>query len=101
MIKVKLNNDGNYIKEITITGHANYDIYGKDIVCASVSATVLTTVNGIMAIDDSIILVSFLKDKVNINVKRNDNVCQILLNNMISCLKEIEKEYPKNMKIYD
>lgn len=101
MIKVKLNNDGNYIKEITIMGHANYDIYGKDIVCASVSATVLTTVNGIMAIDDSIILVSFLKDKVNINVKRNDNVCQILLNNMISCLKEIEKEYPKNMKIYD
>lgn len=101
MIKVKLNNDGNYIKEITITGHANYDIYGKDIVCASVSATVLATINGIMAIDDSIILVSFLKDKVNINVKRNDNVCQILLNNMISCLKEIEKEYPKNMKIYD
>lgn len=101
MIKVKLNNDGNYIKEITITGHANYDIYGKDIVCASVSATVLTTVNGIMAIDDSIILVSFLKDKVNINVKKNDNVSQILLNNMISCLKEIEKEYPKNMKIYD
>lgn len=101
MIKVKLNNDGNYIKEITITGHANYDIYGKDIVCASVSATVLTTINGIMAIDDSIILVSFLKDKVNINVKRNDNVSQILLNNMISCLKEIEKEYPKNMKIYD
>lgn len=101
MIKVKLNNDGNYIKEITIMGHANYDIYGKDIVCASVSATVLTTVNGIMAIDDSIILVSFLKDKVNINVKRNDNVSQILLNNMISCLKEIEKEYPKNMKIYD
>ena len=101
MIKVKLNNDGNYIKEITITGHADYDIYGKDIVCASVSATVLTTVNGIMAIDDSIILVSFLKDKVNINVKRNDNVSQILLNNMISCLKEIEKEYPKNMKIYD
>lgn len=101
MIKVKLNNDGNYIKEITITGHANYDIYGKDIVCASVSATVLTTINGIMAIDDSIILVSFLKDKVNINVKRNDNISQILLNNMISCLKEIEKEYPKNMKIYD
>lgn len=101
MIKVKLNNDGNYIKEITITGHANYDIYGKDIVCASVSATVLTTINGIMAIDDSIILVSFLKDKININVKRNDNVSQILLNNMISCLKEIEKEYPKNMKIYD
>lgn len=101
MIKVKLNNDGNYIKEITITGHANYDVYGKDIVCASVSVTVLTTINGIMAIDDSIILVSFLKDKININVKRNDNVSQILLNNMISCLKEIEKEYPKNMKIYD
>ena len=32
-------------KDITITGHANYDTYGKDIVCAAVSATVICTVN--------------------------------------------------------
>ena len=55
MIKVKIQKEGNIIKKINITGHANYAEYGKDIVCAAVSATVLTTVNGIIALDNSII----------------------------------------------
>ena len=33
MIKVKLSED-----KIEITGHANYDEYGKDIVCSGVSS---------------------------------------------------------------
>ncbi|MBE6161530.1 MAG: ribosomal-processing cysteine protease Prp [Firmicutes bacterium] len=36
---------------IEITGHANFDDYGKDIVCASVSSIVITTVNGILEIN--------------------------------------------------
>ena len=48
MIKVVIKNDS-----ITISGHANYDDYGKDIVCAAVSATVITTVNGILSIDET------------------------------------------------
>ena len=36
---------------IEITGHANFDDYGKDIVCASVSSIVITTVNGILELN--------------------------------------------------
>lgn len=41
MIKVKLTKNNNYYKRIIITGHANYDDFGKDIVCAAVSSTVI------------------------------------------------------------
>ena len=43
MIKVEIENN-----KIEIKGHANYDDYGKDIVCASVSSIVITTINAII-----------------------------------------------------
>ena len=41
MIRINVNKENNQIKKITLEGHANYDEYGKDIVCAAVSATYL------------------------------------------------------------
>lgn len=99
MIKVKLQKEGNIIKNITITGHANYDEYGKDIVCAATSATVLTTINGIIALDDSILEVTEKQDKLIIEIRKEDKTSQILINNMINCLTELTIEYPKNIKI--
>ena len=64
MIKIKVSKEGNKYKNIVITGHANYAEYGKDIVCAAVSATVLTTLNGIIAIDNSILNVENKQDKM-------------------------------------
>ena len=52
MIKVKLTKYGNNINKIIIDGHANYDVFGKDIVCASVSSTVITTVNILLSLDN-------------------------------------------------
>ena len=51
MIKVNLKEKD----KIVITGHAGYDDYGKDIVCASVSSIVITTINAIIDIDDNAI----------------------------------------------
>ena len=42
-------------KEITVKGHAGFADAGKDIVCASVSSIIYTTVNGIFNIDKSAI----------------------------------------------
>ena len=47
MIKVDLTKD----KLITISGHSGYEERGKDIVCASVSSIVITTINAIIEID--------------------------------------------------
>lgn len=101
MIKIKVEYDNNFISKIVITGHANYDDYGKDIVCAAVSASVLTTVNGIIALDNSILEVDNVLDKMTIKILKNEKISQVLLNSMLSNLKSLVVEYPKNIKIYD
>lgn len=101
MIKIKVEYDNNFISKIIITGHANYDDYGKDIVCAAVSASVLTTINGIIALDNSILEVDNILDKMTIKVLKNEKNSQVLLNSMLSNLKSLVVEYPKNIKIYD
>jgi len=49
MIKVTILKDDNCVKEIKFDGHALFDEYGKDIVCAGVSSTLITTVNAILS----------------------------------------------------
>ncbi len=93
MIRVEKNGD-----IITIKGHANFDEYGKDIVCASVSSIIYTTVNGIFCFDNDAI--DFIDDKVMIiKVLRSTKEVNILIDSMFNLLKDLEKQYPKNIKI--
>ena len=99
MIKVEVIKENNFLKEITLKGHANYDDYGKDIVCASVSSMLITTVNGILSIDKDVIDVTENDGFTKIKVIRNTEVSDKLLENLISLLRELEEEYPKNIQI--
>lgn len=98
MIKVKVKKSNDIVYEIVISGHANYDTKGKDIVCAAVSTMATTTINGIIALDESIdyenssglLKIRTLKD-TEINTK--------LLNNLIRMLEELSIQYPKNIEI--
>ena len=96
MIKIKVKED-----IISILGHANYDDYGKDIVCSSVSSVVMCSVEAIAAFDETSINIKQDKDKLDIIINKKDNITLKLINNMLKCLKEIEKQYPKNIKIND
>ena len=51
MIKVRIKKNNDLIESIKCNGHANYDKYGKDIVCASFSTMIITTINAILEID--------------------------------------------------
>ena len=84
---------------ISIIGHAMYDVEGKDIVCASVSTMITTTVNAILKIDDSSIRYTSKKGKVTIELIKEDKIIISLLENMMDLLYELEKQYPKNIKI--
>ncbi len=94
MIKVIKKN-----KVIEISGHAGYDEYGKDIVCASVSSVIMTTVNSIMNIDNSSI--SYMDDGNKIIIEKlNDNdIVDKLLDTMILILKDLEEQYKENIKV--
>lgn len=98
MIKIKLKKDSNVIKHITITGHALYADFGKDIVCAAVSSCVITSVNASLLINKDSLSYDD-KNGLDISVLSNDNITNILMNNMINNLLELEKAYPKNIQI--
>lgn len=88
-----------YITNINISGHAMYDDYGKDIVCASVSSVAINTINVLSIIDSSIINVDKSDGYINIIVnKYNDLVNKILLN-LIDELKELTIKYKKNIRV--
>lgn len=99
MIRININYHDNYINKITLKGHANYEDYGKDIVCAAVSATYLCTANAILSINNKSIEVLTDNDKQTIIVKEYNDITNKLLINMINCLKSLEKEYPNNIKL--
>lgn len=99
MIKVKVLSEKGKLKQISILDHAMYDQYGKDIVCAAVSSTVITTVNGIMKIDSSLIDFEQKQDELVIRVLKDNKTSDILLKNMLSLLEELETQYTENIKI--
>ena len=103
MIKVKvLSKDNKHIDEVNVLGHADYEEYGKDIVCSSVSSIITTTVNGIYEIDKEYLNVEANKEgNMKITILKKDEVCDKLIKNMLSLLSELEESYPENIKVND
>lgn len=87
MIKVLIKKN-----KITISGHSGYEESGKDIVCAAVSSTVITSINAILSIDNTSIKV-FEGDELSIEILKDIDVVNILLKNMINMLMELEDDY--------
>lgn len=99
MVRIEITKDSNKIKKISFMGHADYADYGKDIVCAAVSATMLCTINAILSIDgDSIEVISDSNNQV-INILKSTDITIKLIDNMIRCLRSLENQYPKNIEI--
>ena len=100
MISVKITFKNEDVISLLIQGHANQNDYGKDIVCAGVSTIVYGSINAI----DKILT----KDCVNFELKegytflevtKNSQELQTMLNMMIIQLKTLEESYPEYIKI--
>jgi uncharacterized protein YsxB (DUF464 family) len=99
MIRVSVTKENAKFKKISLLGHAMYDDYGKDIVCSAVSSIVITTVNGILALNKGSLSYLVSKKGMTIDIKNMDETTQILIGNMVSLLKELESKYPDNIEI--
>ncbi len=94
MIKISISK-----KQITIKGHAGYEEYGKDIVCAAVSSIVTTSINACLSLDEASIRYEEKEGLVIINVLKDNETTIKLINNMINMLEELAREYKKNITI--
>ncbi|MBR5662721.1 MAG: ribosomal-processing cysteine protease Prp [Bacilli bacterium] len=95
MIKVVYNKD---FKNLKITGHAGYADKGKDIVCASASSIILSSINLALEFNKGVKYTDDLNKIEIINNTNDENVTKVF-SNMITCLEDLEKQYPDNIKI--
>ena len=95
MIKVVYNKD---FKNLKITGHAGYADKGKDIVCASASSIILSSINLAIEFNKDVKYTDDLNKIEVINNTNDENVTKVF-SNMITCLQDLEKQYPDNIKI--
>ena len=94
MIKVKIG-----FNSITISGHAGFADYGKDIVCASASSIITASVNDMMTVNKEAVLYSDDGNIIKIELIKQDDLVNKLFANLKALLNSLEKDYPENIKI--
>lgn len=103
MIKIKIfrNEQGN-VTGFTVNGHAKTASYGKDIVCAAVSALTQTALLGIGKYLSKEI--DYVVAKGNLQIKllaEPDELSDAVFETMILGLNEIENKNPKSVQILE
>ena len=99
MIKINVKEVNNKINHIKISGHSGYAESGYDIVCASVSSIAITTVNALLSINEDCLNYIEEDGLLEIDILKHDDVIDKLINNMLSMLKELSKNYKEYIKI--
>lgn len=101
MIEVIVNKNKDFVKNITISGHANSAKHGEDLVCAGVSAVsvgVLNSLDTFGLIDQMIGNITMDEGYISIVVDSYNEKINVILETLIISLKTIEqgnKEYIK------
>lgn len=91
MIKVKYTNNG-----ILIEGHANQNEYGNDIVCASVSTSIILSINLIEKFNLLNTIKYDLKEGYfRIEVIKSNDIVNNILENLKYTLNDLYSQYPK------
>lgn len=86
---------------VEIKGHANYDVHGTDIVCASISTACIYTANLIERLKLGYNIMDLVCDEgyFRLQIKTADVTSKAIFDNLESMLTEISKKYPKNLKL--
>lgn len=98
MIKIQIIREGQSFKSLKISGHANYDDYGKDLVCAGVSSIITGGINSIR--DKKQFQLTLEEGLAEINlIGTLSNYDEAVINTIITSLETIEDSYPQYVKI--
>ena len=100
MIKVTcyLNQNNRYVG-LKIEGHANYDDYGKDIICSAVSSIFVGGCNAISDISNFKVLIESGKSELKLIGNEIDEHDLVVIETIVVQLKTIEDSYKKFIKI--
>ncbi|NLC54796.1 MAG: ribosomal-processing cysteine protease Prp [Erysipelothrix sp.] len=99
MISVIFNKQDDKFVSMTVTGHANFDDLGEDVVCAGVSSIIFGALNGFdeLAKDNFDIVVT--ENLITVNVLESVCISDKLLSFVHLQLKTVEQQYSDNIGI--
>lgn len=81
-------------------GHAHYDVFGKDIVCAGVSSILFGLANALDQLDEEpIVRIQKKENTFDIRVKTCNATNQLLFQMAIIQVETIMEQYQENIKI--
>ena len=96
MINIEIINN----KTIKVKGHADYAEYGYDIVCSGITTAVFTSLGLIRKyLNENDYDYKELDGTISLNFKETNQLVNDIIENLIEVLKNIERQYPKNLKI--
>ena len=99
MIKVKTFKENNVTYKVEIDGHSGYAESGFDIVCASVSSIVTTSVNMLVRLDETAISYEAKEGFIKMEISKHNEFIDIVLENMMDLLEQLATSYSQNIKI--
>lgn len=97
LVKVSMHN--RQISSIEILGHADYDEYGKDIVCAGISALSFGTLNALDELFGKEVELEAGQSKIVIRIKQSNEKLQTCLEFFLIQAGTLQESYPENIKI--
>ncbi len=89
----------NFLNGFSVSGHASFSEYGKDIVCSAVSSCIQMCCNAITEILKEKVELSCREGKISLKVDSNKKSIQDFLKALKLQLRLIEQQYPKNIKL--
>ena len=95
-------NKKGFLKGFSFKGHAEFEEYGKDIVCAAVSCAVRFCCNGLTEIAKKKVLIKEEEGKISLKVSNEEvegEIVQIFLKALKLEIELIEKNYSENVKL--
>ncbi len=97
MIQILIFKHNNEYSQLKAFGHAEFDDYGKDIVCSAVSVLIINTANSLERFTDDLILAETHEDgTTEILLKEHPSKEAVLLmNSLILGLEGIQNQYGK------
>lgn len=101
MIKVVIKENNQQIVFVNVTGHANSDEYGNDLVCAGVSAICVGIANQLVNIGfmNDLGTVHINEGNFKVQVNQTNHDVQLVLETFETMMKTIQESYDKYIEI--
>lgn len=102
MTNAVFNYKDDHFVSFQIKGHADYSEYGSDIVCSGITTATFTTLGLLQKVLDEKAYQYFEKDAdITFEMIKKDESILVkqIIQNFIEVLENIEKQYPKHLKI--